>query len=44
MTKFTTGMNQLCLGKKLQHSLTEDIFPLARDIDDAVDKAEEQIY
>jgi hypothetical protein len=44
MANFTAGMNQLCLGKKLQHSLIEDIFPLARDIDDAVDEAEEQIY
>jgi hypothetical protein len=44
MASVTLGMKQLCLGKKLQHSLTEDLFPLARDIDDAVDDSELQIY
>jgi len=44
MARFMSGMNQQLLGKKLQHSLTEDIFPLARDIDDAIDEAELQIY
>jgi hypothetical protein len=44
MANYTNGMKQLCLGKKLQHSLTEDLFPLARDIDDAVDESELQIY
>ena len=44
MTSVMSGMKQLCLGKKLQHSLTEDLFPLARDIDDAIDEAELQIY
>ena len=44
MASYTNGMNQQLLGKKLQHSLTEDLFPLARDIDDAVDESELQIY
>jgi hypothetical protein len=44
MTSVTLGMKQPYLGKKLQHSLTEDLFPLARSIDDAVDESEEQIY
>jgi hypothetical protein len=38
------GMKQRLLGKKLQHSLIEDLFPLARDVDDAIDENELQIY
>jgi hypothetical protein len=44
MTSSMSGMKLQLLGKKLQHSLTEDLFPLARDIDDAVDDSELQIY